>query len=100
MKKKGKSVVVTDTHRGIVWGYLADTLEDGNAVRLEGARHCFYYAANNDAEHRGIFGLATQGPKSGSKIGPRVNMVVRDVAKVIECTKEATKAWESSKWGS
>jgi len=97
MAKVKKAVVVLDTHRGIYFGYLITTLEGGNAVRLEGARHCYYYKLAEANE--GTYGLATAGPQKGSKIGPRVTMTVRDVAKVIDCSAASVERWEVSTWG-
>lgn len=94
MKDK-KSVVVLDFHRGIYWGYLVEELDGGNAVRLDGGRHCFYYGVGKD---KGTYSLATVGPSNDSKIGPRVNMKIMDVSKIIDCTDEATEAWEKATW--
>ena len=94
-----KPVVVTDYHRGIVFGYLVETLEGGNAVRLENARHCYgYVIEENDDGDKGFCALATVGPCEGSKIGPRVNMIVRDISKIIDCSDEAVEKWEEAKW--
>jgi hypothetical protein len=98
MASKKRAVLVTDSHRGIYFGYLVRTLEGGNAVRLERARHCYYYALNS--EHRGTFGLASGGPGDGSKVGPRVTMLVRDVVTVADCEPAAVKRWEAATWGS
>ena len=95
-EKKNKPVVILDRHRGIYFGYLVKELEGGNAVRLENARHCYYYSAIK--ENEGTYGLATHGPGKNSKVGPRVNMKVRDVAKIIDTTKEAVERWEKATW--
>ncbi len=92
-----RAVVVTDTHRGICFGYLRETKHDGKTVVLEGMRHCFYYAVHTG--HQGINGLATGGPAKGSQIGPRCTATINDVAKVIECTPEAIARWEAAGWG-
>ena len=96
LAKKHKPVVILDKHRGIYFGYLVSTHENGNAVKLKNARHCFYYGVHEG--HKGTYGLASGGPVSDSKIGPRVNMLVRDVAKVIDCAPSAVKRWESAQW--
>ena len=95
--KKHKPVVILDTHRGIYFGYLVSVRENGNAVKLENARHCYYF--RHAANDYGVYSLASSGPASGSKIGPRVNMIVRDVSKIIDCSPVATKKWESASWG-
>ena len=97
-KTSKKYVVVFDTHRGIYFGRLARTFNEGRSVVLEGFRHCYYYASTPEA--RGNFGLATHGPGSGSKIGPPVPKVtVHDVSKVCECTAQAVKRFEVATWG-
>lgn len=98
MKKPTKRpVLVTDTHRGIYFGHLVKELEGGNAVLLEGARHCFSYVCLDD--HNGVYGLATGGPGPGSYVGPRVSMKIRDVATIVNCTAEAVIRWEDASWG-
>lgn len=90
-----KPVLILDKHRGIYFGYLKSTKEGGNAVVLEGARHCFYYTATGA---KGVYSLAVTGPGPGSKIGPRVCMTVRDVSKVVDCAEAAVTAWENASW--
>ena len=96
-KKTKKPVVVLDKHRGIYFGYLVSTLENGNAVKLKGARHCFYYTRVKS--HEGTYGLASYGPGEGSKVGPVVTMLVRDVAKIVDCTPIAEENWNRAIWG-
>jgi hypothetical protein len=93
---KNKPVLILDRHRGIYFGYLVEELEGGNAVRLENARHCYYYSTVKN--HKGTYGLATHGPGKESKIGPRVNMKVRDVAKIIDVSTKAMEQWEKATW--
>ena len=95
-KKKLRPVVILDTHRGIYFGYLAKTLEGGNAVQLECARWCYYYPTV--VGHEGPYGLGSYGPGEGAKIGPPVKMKVRDVSKVVDCTASAVERWENSSW--
>ena len=89
--------MVTDTHRGIYFGWLVWESEDQSRVKLEKARHCFYFPVA-EAGHRGVYGLATVGPGEGAKIGPAVTMVVRDVAKIVDCTEAAVAAWDMASW--
>jgi len=96
-KKTKRAVMILDTHRGIYFGYLVKTSNAGRTVTLEGARHCFYFPVAK-AGHKGVYGLATVGPRKDAKIGPRVNMDVHDVAKIIDCTDKAIKAWEGASW--
>ena len=91
--KKGQPILVTDSHRGVYFGHYVEEYEEGNAIKLENARHCFYYS-----ECEGTYSLATKGPQKGSRIGPKITMVIRDVATITECTKEATKLWNSATW--
>jgi len=101
MSAKGKpdgkrAVLITDTHRGIYFGYLVEELEGGNAVRLENARHCWSYVCLPD--HPGVYGLASGGPGPGSRIGPRWNGKVRDVSKVVDVSASAVAKWEAAEW--
>ncbi len=95
-KRNKRSVLVTDTHRGVYFGYLCETRHNDKTVRLEGMRHAFYYTCRGE---KGVYSLAVTGPGKGSKIGPRVNAVVNDVNKIVDCSSEATEAWEAASWG-
>lgn len=95
--KSKKAVVVFDTHRGIYFGHLVSTTNAGRTVKLEMARHCFYFPTP-DAGNRGVYSLATVGPCEGAKIGPEVTMTVHDVSNVVECTDKATKRWKQIVW--
>ena len=95
--KKKKPVLVLDTHRGIYFGYLVKTENNGRTVTLEGMRHCYYYPVA-EAGNKGVYGLATVGPAKGAKIGPPVTATIHDVSKWVDCTKEAVKRWKAAKW--
>jgi len=99
MAVKKKPVLILDSHRGIYFGYLASRTSEGKTVRLTRARHCFYFVAKQQDGESGVYSLATAGPQSGSKIGPRVTMTVNDVTKIIDCSSEAVERWESATWG-
>jgi len=94
-----RPVLVLDKHRGIYFGYLVERMENGNAAKLVRARHCFYFSVNPDVNHLGVYGLATLGPAKGSKIGPRVDLEIRDISKIVDCEEAAIKAWEKAEWG-
>lgn len=96
-KTAERPVMILDTHRGIYYGYLVWESEDQSRVKLERARHCFYFAASGN--DKGVYSLATVGPCNGSKIGPRVTMTIRDVSKIVDVTEEAAASWNSAKWG-
>ena len=95
--KPKRPVLVTDTHRGIYFGYLVKHDIPNRTVKLEGMRHCFYYTLTDANE--GTYGLATSGPAKGSKIGPCVNATIHDVSKVVDCSVSAVDRWESATWG-
>ena len=93
MKNGKQALVVTTEHRGVFFGYGEPTTE--STIRLERARMCVYWPTEN----RGVVGLAADGPKRGSKVGPSAPAItLRDVTAIMECTSEAVKAWESSPW--
>jgi hypothetical protein len=90
-KQNPTSVLVTTSHRGVFWGWLEKTSEDGRTLTLAGARNAIYWATT-----KGFIELAQTGPNKNSKIGavaPRI--VLHDVTSVTECSETATKAWES-----
>jgi hypothetical protein len=91
--KKLKPVVVTDKYRGVVFGYLVKTAENGNAAHLKGGRIAYYYDTTE-----GVTELAVKGPGPKSKIMPAADMIVRGVAKIINTTNEAAKKWDSAQW--
>lgn len=89
---KERAVIVTTEHRGVFFGYAADT--DGDVIKLRGARNCVYWSSGV----RGFMGLAATGPDKQSKVGPAVDIEVRKITSVIECTPEAVAAWEGAPW--
>lgn len=92
-KKNGeRAVLVTTTHRGVFFGYATDTR--GETIKLRAARNCIYWPAGN----RGFMGLASDGPKEGSKVGPAADIELRDITCVAECSPESIKAWEAAPW--
>ena len=91
--KKERAVLVTTSHRGVFFGYATDT--DGPTIFLRACRCCIYWPA----EQKGFLGLASDGPKSGCKIGPAADFTARDITGVAEVTAAATKAWEKAPWG-
>lgn len=91
-KIKERAVVVTTEHRGVFFGYADET--DGDIINLRAARCCLSWSSNI----RGFIGLAATGPDKQSRVGPAANMEVRKITSVIECTPEATAAWEAAPW--
>lgn len=90
-----KALVVTTKHRGVFFGYGEPS--DSETIRLERARMCLYWPKEN----RGVIGLASDGPKQGSRVGPAAPaMVLRDVTAVMEASEAAAAAWESEPWAS
>lgn len=87
-----RAVVVTTQHRGVFFGYTADT--DGSIIKLRAGRNCLYWSS----DVKGFMGLAATGPSKSCKIGPAVDIDLRDITSVIACTEEATKAWELAPW--
>lgn len=85
----GRPVIVTTEHKGVFFGYAEDT--DGETIKLMGARMCLYWC-----EDVGSFmGLAAVGPLSGSKIGRRADITLRNITAVLEMTDTAVKCWEA-----
>jgi hypothetical protein len=91
-KSKERAVVVTTQHRGVFFGFAAET--DGAIINLRAARNCLYWPAEN----KGFMGLAAMGPVKGARVGPPADIALRDITSVIECTPEALQAWENAPW--
>ena len=87
-----RAVLVTTSHRGVFFGYAANT--DGNSIMLRAARNCLYWPAQN----KGFLGLASMGPLQGARVGPAADIEIRDITCVAECSDAATKAWEAAPW--
>ncbi len=92
-KKTERYVVVTTEHRGVFAGYASDT--DGDQIKLRDARLCLYWST----DVKGFMGLAGAGPTKRCRIGPPADITLRNITSVIECTPEATAAWEEAPWG-
>jgi hypothetical protein len=87
-----RAVLVTTAHRGVFFGYATDT--SGDTIKLRRARNCIYWPASQ----RGFLGLASDGPQNGARVGPAVDLEVRAITSVAECTPAAVAAWEAAPW--
>ena len=90
--KKERAVLVTTEHRGVFFGYATDT--NGDTINLRRARNCIYWPIEN----KGFLGLASDGPKKGSRVGPPADIELRKITCVAEVTPEAVKVWEAQPW--
>lgn len=96
-RKKSRAVVITTQHRGVFFGYTSASdqeLARADAIKLTAARNCLYWSRSV----KGFMGLAATGPDKDCRIGPAVEIVVRNVTSTMLCTPEATKAWEAAPW--
>lgn len=93
-KSAGKEipVVVTTSHRGVFFGYAAET--NNKTIALRGARNCLYWPPSVG----GFMGLASSGPNKDTKIGPSCDITLHDVTAVLKCSPEAEKAWLAANW--
>ncbi len=87
-----RAVLVTTAHKGIFFGYATET--SGPTIKLRAARLCVYWTA----DLRGFMGLASRGPSNQCKIGPAVDIELRDITSVVEVSPEAVARWEKSPW--
>lgn len=92
--KKECAVLVTTAHRGVFFGYAADT--DGETITLRRARLAIYWSA----DVRGFMGLAATGPTKTCRIGPPANITLRNITAVVEVEPAAVAAWETGPWQS
>jgi hypothetical protein len=91
-KPKKRPVIVTTAHKGVFFGYAADT--SGEQIFLERARLCVYWSA----DCRGFMGLAHSGPTADCRIGPSADITLRAVTSVVEVAAAAVDAWELAPW--
>lgn len=93
-KSNERAVIVTTEHRGVFFGYSANT--DGDVIELKRARLCVHWSA----DVKGFMGLAAGGPTKSCRIGPAVPSIeLRKITAVIGVSPEAVVAWEASPWG-
>lgn len=90
--KVERAVLVTTTHRGVFFGYAKEI--DGATIQLRSGRNCLYWSA----DVKGFAGLASTGPSKSCRIGPAVDIQLRDITSVALVTDEAAKAWEAAPW--
>lgn len=90
--KNERAVLVTTSHRGVFFGYATET--GGTTIKLRAARNCLHWPAGT----KGFLGLASDGPGSGSRVGPAADIELRDITCVAEVTKEAAAVWEKAPW--
>lgn len=88
-KASARPVIVTTEHRGVFFGYAADT--SGTEIKLDRARMAISFGTT-----RGIMELAETGPTGRSKISARADIDVRKVTAVFEVSDVAKDAWEAA----
>lgn len=94
-KAKERPVLVTTEFKGVFFGYLSGSPEDGQPVQLARARNCIYWSS----DVRGFMGLAVAGPSKNCKVGPAVSSIeLRKVTAIVEVSEEAAKKWEDAPW--
>lgn len=92
-KTKEVPLVVTTELRGVFFGYGTPT--DKTEIRLTKAQMCIYWSSDIG----GVLGLAGKGPSKNCRVSkpiPAINL--QRVTSIMECDKEAVKAWEKSPW--
>ena len=87
-----RAVLVTTLHKGVFFGYAKDT--SGTTINLRAGRLCVYWTS----DLRGFMGLASHGPSAQCKIGPAVDIELRDITSVSEVSAEAVATWEKAPW--
>ena len=89
--EKLRPVLVTTEHRGVFFGYAADT--SGDVITLRNCRNCIYWPSGNG----GFGGLASEGPAQGARIGAKVAQIeLRKITSVAEVSAEAVEKWEAA----
>ena len=93
-KTKKRPVLVTTAHRGVFFGYALANYKDAKTIRLTNARNCIHWSA----DVKGFMGLASTGPTAKCRVGPAVDITLRDVTSVSEVSPSAVKEWEAAPW--
>lgn len=88
-KAKDRPVIICTEHRGVFFGYAADTT--GDRVSLRSARMAIYFGTE-----RGVMQLAETGPTTKSKISARADIEVRKITAIFEVAPSAVDAWEKA----
>jgi hypothetical protein len=94
--KMRKVVVTTDqTRRGVFFGELESYDVDKQTCTLKNARMAIYWST----ETKGVLGLASIGPQTGSRISPPVPQIeLNGVTSVMDTTEIAVSQWEKGIW--
>lgn len=88
-KQTERPVVVCTLHRGVFFGWAADTTQ--KTVELKRAKMAIYWGTT-----KGVMQLAHTGPTPTSKISSPADITVHDVTAVFEVTGEAAIKWEAA----
>lgn len=91
-KDEERAVLVTTAHRGVFFGYATDI--DGPTINLRAGRNCLYWSR----DVKGFLGLAANGPSQECRVGPAVDIQLRDITSVSIVSDKAVKAWEAGPW--
>lgn len=92
-EEMSRPVLVTTAHRGVFFGYLNGD-EAKESLRLCKARCVLYWSQ----ESRGFLGLAAEGPKKGSRVGPAADITLYDVTCVADVQPAAVERFEAAPW--
>jgi len=81
--------------RGVFFGYISPEDADKDTMRVDDVQMCVYWSVNVG----GVLGLAATGPLNGCRVTKTAKAgVIKGVTLVVECSKEAVKAWKSTPW--
>ena len=90
-----KAVLVTTKYKGVFFGYLEGEINGPGKIELKNARNCLYWTS----DCKGFIGLATTGPTSGCRIGPKASEItLYGVTSITPVTDAAVEKWESAPW--
>jgi hypothetical protein len=93
-KPDGRAVIVRSRDAGVQFGYL-DRIE-GSMVYLTKARQMWSWTAASGGT---LLDCATHGVKSGKFSDFATGVIVIGACAVIDCTADAVKKLEDTKWG-
>jgi hypothetical protein len=83
---KQRPVIVCTEHRGVFFGYAADTA--GDVIHLRDARMAIHWGTTN-----GVMQLAETGPTRDSKLSAKADIEIRKITSIFNVTPAAEAAW-------
>lgn len=93
-KNAERAVLVTTSHRGVFFGYIADEKKFPEQITLKNMRNCIQWRGL-----KGFLELTTTGPTGACRIGPAAERgTLANCTGMWDVQPAAVKAWEEAPW--